>query len=150
MSLHPNCFSEATSAGGTNVLGSNLGPIIGSYIIIRLPPGRTDEICYKLTGRDGSDPIRSTVKRMSAPPLTFCPVRTWTVGLSPLETSSSVRDPNLIIPIRCPLVSDVPSAAVQMIRRAIKPTICLTTAIGLPEVSPSRIVLDSFWLDAWL
>lgn len=67
MSLHPNCFSEATSASGTNVLGSNLGPIIGSYIIIRLPRGRTDEICYKLTGRDGSDPVNGQKNVGSSP-----------------------------------------------------------------------------------
>src|SRR6266702_933713 len=68
--------------------------------------------------------------RMLEPPFTFCP--TLTCKIASTGKITSVLEPNLIRPTRCPRSSRSPSRGTNTMRRASRPAICLKT-ISIPS-----------------
>src|SRR5882724_207581 len=77
-----------------------------------------------------------TFARMLDPPLTRSP--RFTLISAGWGKMTSVREPNLIMPTRCPRASFAPGLGLNTIRRASSPAICLKTTV-IP--SPSRVTI---------
>src|SRR5216684_7593755 len=87
-------------------------------------------------GEEGDLREGITLARMLDPPLTRSP--SFTLISAGCGKMTSVREPNLIMPTRCPRASFAPGLGLNTIRRASSPAICLKTTV-IP--SPSRVTI---------